>query len=97
MIVPGPSMKKTVAFLALLLLVVSLSACGGRKAQSGAQAVTTQTIAPAAAKPDTSGTTDPTTQTVDVDDSRSEADGGAASTPTATTAPAKPPGKKKHR
>ena len=63
---------------AILLLMFIALACSRQKARPGAEA-TTQTIAPAEAKPtpDTSGT-DAMTQTVLVDDSRSESDGMAS-------------------
>jgi len=86
---------------AILLLMFIALACSRHKARPGAEA-TTQTIAPAEAKPspDTSGT-DAMRQTVLVDDSRSESDGMAsASTTTAKAkaavkkAPAKKKGKK---
>jgi uncharacterized lipoprotein YajG len=93
--------RKLSTLLALLLLVSSLStACTKERKQTGTQQQT-QTIAPAAAKPDQSGTNDALTQTVEVDDSRSEGEGGTAATTNApagtTTAPATAaPKKKKH-
>ena len=87
---------KTVILLTLVALLPV--ACTRHKGGAASQE-TTQTIAPASpqpAPPDTSGT-DAMTQTVMVDDSRSEADGMAsASTTTATKKPAaKAPAKKK--
>lgn len=81
-----------------LLLITGLPlvllACRGREgAAQGAQ--TTQTIAPAAAKPAPEDN-EALTQTVDIEDSRSEAEGGVlASPPPAKKAPAPPPVKKK--
>ncbi|MEK6373452.1 MAG: hypothetical protein AABO58_12240 [Acidobacteriota bacterium] len=75
-------------------LPLVLLACRGREgAAQGAQ--TTQTIAPAAAKPAPEDN-EALTQTVDIEDSRSEAEGGVlASPPPAKKAPAPPPVKKK--
>ena len=82
----------------LLTLVAVLSvACSRHKSGPGASHETTQTIAPASAPsgPDTSGT-DASTQTVLIDDSRSESDGMAsAATTTAKKSPAKASTKKK--
>ena len=97
-------MKKT-ATLLLMMLTLALAAdgCRGRKSSSATgTAQNTQTIAPAAAQPAVNGG-DAVTQTVDVEDGRSEDDGGVltnpqtAKTPGATTtAKPKPPAKKKH-
>jgi len=78
------AVKKTI--LALIFIAI---ACGRHKAGPGAEP-TTQTIAPAEAKPtpDTSGT-DAMTQTVLVDDSRSESDGMASASTTRAKAPVK--------
>jgi hypothetical protein len=79
--------KKT-ATLSLLLTIAALVAggCRGRgTAASNPGAESTATIAPAAAKPDTSGT-EAMTQTVDIEDSRSEAEGGITTqAPTSTS------------
>jgi hypothetical protein len=88
--------------IVLLLIFAALlpAACMRQKGGTGnASQPTTQTIAPAAAKPAPDGGTDAMTQTVDVDDSRSDSDGmaSAASTTAAKTkakAPAKKKGKK---
>ena len=95
---------KTTATLSLLIvmsLALLAAGCRGRKASSTtATAPTTQTIAPAAGQPAVNGG-DAVTQTVDVEDGRSEDDGGVltnpqkAKTPGASKAPAKPPVKKK--
>ena len=84
-----------VTFACFIVLAVVTYACGGRKHAGGPGSVQTQTVAPAAAQPAANGT-DAMTQTVDVGDGRSEADGGAitdtaAGTQTGTAAPAKPP------
>lgn len=99
------NMKTRLLWLTALLLLTSLlCACPGRRGTAsdpaGAQ---TQTIAPAVAQPAPTGT-DQMTQTVDVEDGRSEDDGGAITNPQkAKTPAAKPsakpaaPPKKKHR
>ena len=87
---------KTVILLTLVALLPA--ACARHKGGPAASQDTTQTIAPATPKPgpDTSGT-DAMTQTVMVDDSRSESDGmaSASSTPAAKKPAAKAPAKKK--
>ena len=97
-------MKKTATLSLLILLMLAVSAldCRGRKSSATGTAQTTQTIAPAAAQPAVNGG-DAVTQTVDVEDGRSEDDGGVltnpqtAKTPGATTtAKPKPAPKKKH-
>lgn len=95
-------------FVLLMSVLLLAAACQSKKEAQGAD-VTTQTVAPAAAQPDTSGT-DAMTQTVDLGDSRSEEDGGTstihegalrpmtATTATSTAPPAAakvPPHKKK--
>jgi hypothetical protein len=96
--------KKTATLSLLILSMLALSAvnCRGRKSAATGTAQTTQTIAPAAAQPAVNGG-DAVTQTVDVEDGRSEDDGGvltnpqSAKTPAATTtAKPKPAAKKKH-
>jgi uncharacterized lipoprotein YajG len=97
--------KKTATLSILMMLMLALLAagCRGRKPSSATgTAQTTQTIAPAAAQPAVNGG-DAVTQTVDVEDGRSEDDGGVltnpqtAKTPGATTtAKPKAPAKKKH-
>lgn len=98
-------MKKAAKLSLLIMLTFALFAagCRGRKSSSAnGTAQTTQTIAPAAAQPAVNGG-DAVTQTVDVEDGRSEDDGGVltnpqtAKTPGATTtAKPKPVAKKKH-
>ncbi|HKO59225.1 MAG TPA: hypothetical protein VJ276_25385 [Thermoanaerobaculia bacterium] len=84
-------MKKSVVVM-LLPVVLALCACRERKSgEPGAPGTpNTQTIAPAQAEPTPTGT-DAMTQTVDIEDSRSEEDGGVitskqtAKTPGSTT------------
>ncbi len=85
---------KTILFLALAAL---LSASCNRHKTTASQP-TTQTIAPAEGQPAPNGS-DTMTQTVEVDDSRSESDGmtttaSAPAAKTTTKAPAKKKGKK---
>jgi uncharacterized lipoprotein YajG len=94
------SVKKTATLSLLVMMVLALVAagCRGRKSSSTSTAPTTQTIAPAAGQPATNGG-DAVTQTVDIEDGRSEDDGGVLTNPqkakTGAKAPAKPPVKKK--
>lgn len=80
-------------------VVLALTACR-RHDGTATPAQTTQTVAPAAAQPAPTGT-DAMTQTVNVDDGRSEEEGsaGSAATSTSTTAPhaAKAHTAKKHK
>lgn len=95
-------MRKTAALLLIVMSIAVLAAgCGWRKSSSSATTTTvTQTIAPAAGQPAVNGG-DAVTQTVDVEDGRSEDDGGVLTNPsrgkttTAAKAPAKGPVKKK--
>ena len=80
----------------LLALALLVCACRKEHRPGDAQQQQTATIAPAAAQPDQSGTADAMTQTVEVDDSRSEGEGGTAAAPPPAKAPAKKPAKKKH-
>jgi hypothetical protein len=89
--------KKTarLSLLIVLSLVLLVPACRGRKSSATSTAPTTQTIAPANGQPSTNGG-DAVTQTVDVEDGRSEDDGGVLTNPQkAKTPAAKPPVKKK--
>ena len=97
-------MKKTATLSLLMMLTLALAAggCRGRKSSSATgTAQNTQTIAPAAAQPAVNGG-DAVTQTVDVEDGRSEEDGGvltnpqSAKTTTAAKPAPKPAAKKKH-
>src|SRR6266550_5667614 len=65
----------------LLCLLLPLAACTGR--DKGKEGPTTQTIAPVPPQPSPTGT-DAMTQTVDVEDGRSEEEGGALVTSTST-------------
>lgn len=69
-------MKKTLVVLALVAVVLS-----GCKKSETAVSGTTETIAPAEPKPGTTDS-DAMTQTVDIEDSRSEAEGGTLNNPT---------------
>lgn len=94
-------MKKTAKLSLLLVMMLALFAAGCRRKSSSATgtAPTTQTIAPAAGQPGANGG-DAVTQTVDIEDGRSEEDGGVLTNPqkTSTAKPPapKPPVKKKH-
>ena len=80
----------------VLALALAAAACH-RGANDPAHNVQTQTIAPAAAQPAPNGS-DAMTQTVDVEDSRSEAEGGtatAAPPPKAATTKKAPVARKK--
>jgi hypothetical protein len=88
------------SILILSAIALLLGACHRRetRATGTAQNPATQTIAPAEARPAPTGT-DAMTQTVEVEDSRSEEDGGSSAAPPANTTakPApKPAAKKKH-
>jgi hypothetical protein len=74
-----------------MLLVLFAPGCRGRKSSSATTtAPTTQTIEPAAGQPSANGG-DAVTQTVDVEDGRSEDDGGVLTNPQKTKTPAKAP------
>jgi hypothetical protein len=87
---PASCIASAVIKRALLLSMIGvLVACGGHREHTvKGSAATTDTVAPAAAQPAPTGT-DAMTQTVDVGDGRSEADGGVTTSTTATAAPAK--------
>ena len=90
-------MRNTARLSLLILMLLALLApgCGGRKSSSATTtAPTTQTIAPAAGQPSANGG-DAVTQTVDVEDGRSEDDGGVLTNPQKAKVPAKTPVKKK--
>ena len=77
--------KRTLWFVCLLsLLLVAGVACKGR-GPNAAKTSTTETIAPPAPQPAPTGT-DAMTQTVDIEDSRSEDDGGVLTAGPAKTA-----------
>jgi hypothetical protein len=90
--------KKTARLSLLIVLSLALSVLGCRARKSSAATSTTpttQTIAPAAGQPSANGDA-AVTQTVDVEDGRSEDDGGVLTNPQKAKAPAaKPPVKKK--
>ncbi len=72
-------------FLVIFATFIVLAfACRDRKHASGPGSVKTETVAPAAAQPSPTGT-DAMTQTVDVGDGRSEADGGVMTDTAGTT------------
>jgi len=86
---------------AIVILAVFAAICGGCKGREEAAGNSTETIAPAQPKPAAaSDNTDAMTQTVDVEDGRSEAEGAGlnntttaktTTTTTTTTATTKPP------
>jgi hypothetical protein len=67
-----------------------MSACRARAHTPAPGSVTTQTVAPAAAQPAPTGS-EAMTQTVNVDDGRSEEEGAIAGTDTTATSAAKAP------
>jgi hypothetical protein len=79
--------KRTVlhAVIVFFCIAAAAFACGRRTQSQPAGSVHTQTVAPAAAQPAPTGT-DAMTQTVDVGDGRSEADGGVDTDPARTAA-----------
>lgn len=89
-------MRKTARLSLLILMPLALLApgCRGKLSSATTSAPTTQTIAPAAGQPSANGG-DAVTQTVDVEDGRSEDDGGVLTNPQKAKPPAKPPLKKK--
>lgn len=96
-------MKKSIAPLLIALVALSAGCRRNEKTPPGGVSKT-ETIAPAQAQPSPTGT-EAMTQTVDIEDSRSEAEGGvlnneATPPPAATTATrttkAPPTNKKKH-
>ena len=87
-------MRKTARLSLLILMSLALLApgCRGKGPSATTTAPTTQTIAPADGQPSTNGG-DAVTQTVDVEDGRSEDDGGVLTNPQKAKAPGKAPGK----
>lgn len=86
------SVKKTVTLSLLVMMSLALVAAGCRGLKSSSAtttAPTTQTIAPAAGQPAANGG-DAVTQTVDIEDGRSEDDGGVLTNPQKGKAGAKP-------
>ena len=90
------SVRKTARLSLLILMSLALLApgCRGKLSSATTTAPTTQTIAPAAGQPSTTGG-EAVTQTVDVEDGRSEDDGGVLTNPQKAKGPAKAPVKKK--
>ncbi len=86
-------MRKTARLSLLILMPLALLApgCRGKSSSATTTAPTTQTIAPAAAQPSTNGG-DAVTQTVDIEDGRSD-DGGVLTNPQKAKTPAKAPAK----
>ena len=68
-------MKTTLRMLAVTMLI-ALAALGCKREQKAGGAASTETISPATPQPEQTGTGD-LTQTVDIEDSRSEAEGAA--------------------
>jgi hypothetical protein len=93
-------LKKPAALSFLMLIVVLVAPVACRREHAAQKPVVkTETIAPAPAPPSPTGS-DAMTQTVDVEDSRSEAEGGVLTASDSTAAKpaakaAKPPSKKK--
>lgn len=89
------SVRKTATLSLLILVSFTLLACreGRSAASSSSRGVATDTIAPAAAQPAPNGN-DAMTQTVDVEDGRSESDGGVITNPPSTARGAAPPAAK---
>ena len=85
-------MRKTARLSLLILMSLALLApgCRGKGPSATTTAPTTQTIAPADGQPSTNGG-DAVTQTVDVEDGRSEDDGGVLTNPQKAKAPGKAP------
>jgi uncharacterized lipoprotein YajG len=83
-------------FIPLLFAVAFLAGCNRNRANNTGPE-TTQTIAPATAQPAAAGTDTAMTQTVEIEDSRSDADGGTSTVTekTKATKTTKPPVKKK--
>jgi hypothetical protein len=69
--------------IVVFCIAAAALACGPRTQNQPAGRVNTQTVAPAAAQPAPTGA-DSMTQTVDVGDGRSEADGGIETDPART-------------
>lgn len=74
-------MNKSFLRSLLVVLLIGLAAVACRREKTAGQGgESTQTIAPAEPQPDATGTGD-LTQTVDIEDSRSEAEGGVLTSP----------------
>jgi hypothetical protein len=70
--------------LGVIICVIAVAAFACHKSEN--PTASTETIAPATAQPAPSGTEE-MTQTVNVEDGRSEADGGVLTTPSTTSTP----------
>jgi hypothetical protein len=78
-------LNKTFLRSLLVVLLIGVAALACRKEKpTGEAGGATETIAPAQPQPDATGTGD-LTQTVDIEDSRSEAEGGVLTSPNAPT------------
>ena len=81
----------------VFLLVIAMSLCGcDRVSRGNTGSVKTETIKPAEAKPAPTGT-EALTQTTEVEDSRSEGEGGVSTAATPPPAKTSAPAKKKHK
>ena len=80
----GVFVKRLTTLLAVVTLVFALSDCRGRESSSAGG---TETIAPAQPQPGDTAGTDAMTQTVDIEDSRSVADGASLTQSDSSTAP----------
>lgn len=76
----------TRSLLAVLLIALVAVACNRKEQAAGEDGAATATIAPATPQPHATGTGD-LTQTVDIEDSRSDAEGGVLTDPTAGPQP----------
>jgi hypothetical protein len=74
------SLKRTIQIVLIVVLAVTVAGCKGRREGRPDQQIQTETINPAEAKPE-EVTPAEMTQTVDIEDSRSEAEGGAITSP----------------
>ncbi len=80
----------------LLMAAFALSACQQHESGANAAQPSTQTIAPAEAMPAQTTGSDALTQTVEIGDGRSDAEGGGAAAPPKKATATKPvPGRKK--
>lgn len=78
------SVKKTAVSFLPLVLIAAMFVSSCTRHDEGANGATTQTIEPAAGQTAPTGT-EAMTQTVDIQDGRSEAEGGEITSTTATT------------
>lgn len=66
---------------AILSILITAAALGCARERDVHQTIQTETIAPAPAQPGEGGTEEAMTQTVDIEDSRSENEGGVITSP----------------